>query len=191
MTVLNKKAFEAMREEYEKADQRREGLIQKSREVVKLSKQLIYAVQRHDTKEAERLVRELNGKKKTLGDEKEASGLDYTGALRVALQEYVEALAFFEFVRKNDVPSARELGVSTENYLLGLCDLTGELVRLAINYAIKGETEKVIPIKDFVSELYYEMMQFDFRNSELRKKFDGMKYDLKKLEELVLGLRLK
>ncbi len=189
--MLDKKSFEAMRREYELADQRREGLIQKSREVVKLSKQLIYAVQRHDIKEAERFAKELREKKQALGKENEAVGLDYTGALKIALQEYVEALVFFEFVRRNDVPSAKALGVSIENYLLGLGDLTGELVRLAINYAIKGETEKVIPIKEFVSELYYEMMQFDFRNSELRKKFDGMKYDLKKLEELVLGLKLK
>ena len=34
-------------------------------------------------------------------------------------------------------------------------------------------------------------MQFDFRNSELRRKFDGIKWELKKLEDLSIELKLK
>jgi hypothetical protein len=33
-------------------------------------------------------------------------------------------------------------------------------------------------------------MLFDFRN-ELRRKFDSIKYDLKKLDDVALGIKLK
>ena len=81
--------------------------------------------------------------------------------------------------------------MTDENYLLGLCDLVGEVVRRSINLAIKGKFDAAVEAKEFVAELYYQLSKFDFRNSELRRKFDGMKYELKKLEDLVLDLKLK
>ena len=54
---------------------------------------------------------------------------------------------------------------------------------------VGGDSAK--KIRDFVEELYGEMLKFNFRNGELRRKFDGIKYDLKKLEDLVLDLTLK
>ena len=69
--------------------------------------------------------------------------------------------------------------------------MTGELVRKAINDAIKGNMKSALFIKGFVEELYGELLQFDFRNSELRRKFDGIKYDLKRLEDIALSIKLK
>ena len=46
-------------------------------------------------------------------------------------------------------------------------------------------------IKELVAEIYGEFIKFDFPNGDLRKKFDGMKYDLKKLEDLVFELKIK
>jgi len=72
-----------------------------------------------------------------------------------------------------------------------LCDLTGELVRRAINKAINEQYSESVEIRDVVAMIYENLMQFDFRNGELRRKFDSIKYDLKKLEDLVLELKLK
>ena len=55
----------------------------------------------------------------------------------------------------------------------------------------KGEVEKVVTIKELIDEIYGEMIGFDLRNSDLRRKFDSIKYNLKKLEDLVLDLRIK
>lgn len=68
--------------------------------------------------------------------------------------------------------------------------MTGELVRRAVFLAGKGKYEDVVKIKDFVDEIYGQLIKFDFRNSDLRRKFDSIKYDLKKLEDLVLQLKL-
>ena len=51
--------------------------------------------------------------------------------------------------------------------------------------------KEVVKIRDAVSVIYGELLKFDFRDSDMRRKFDSVKYDLKKLEDLVLDLKLK
>ena len=116
--------------------------------------------------------------------------LYYSGPFKIAIQEFVEAACYHEFVKNKKIPSAKELNVDTEYYLLGLCDLTGELVRKAINSAINNDYDQALFIKKFVNDLYNELMLFEFRN-ELRRKFDSIKYDLKKLDDVALGIKLK
>ena len=57
------------------------------------------------------------------------------------------------------------MGADSENYLLGCCDLVGELMRNAVNSGIKGDYRAAFEIKIFVDDLYNELMKFDFRNS--------------------------
>ena len=115
----------------------------------------------------------------------------YSGSIKVAEQEFVEALCFYEFVKNKSLPTVSDLGVTSENYLLGLCDLSGELTRKAINASIKENYNETLAIWEFLETLYGELMRFDFRNSEIRRKFDGIKYDLQKIENVVLELKLK
>ena len=65
------------------------------------------------------------------------------------------------------------------------------MVRKAVFLAGKGEVKKVGEIKDAVDHIYGELLDFDFRDNEIRRKVDSVKYDLRKLEDLVLDLKLK
>ena len=42
--------------------------------------------------------------------------------------------------------------------------------------------------RDLVDSLLVELMKFDFRNGPLRRKFDGVKYALKRLENILYEL---
>ena len=190
--MLNKKDFEDMRKEYHGNDSAREQLIKRSRDLLKLSKQMIYAVHKSDfkfvsvnSKKAAAMLKEL----KLIV--KKAPFLEFTGAFRSAVEEYAEAMIYYNFVKNNKVVGHKALKVDSEIYLAGLSDFTGELVRKAVMLAGKGEVEKVTKIKELVDEIYGEMIGFDLRNSELRRKFDAVKYNLKKLEDLVLDLQIK
>lgn len=190
--MIDKKLFEQMRVEIELFDQSREKLIKISRDVLKLSKGAIYSLHRSDQKTAQKQLKDA----KAIIDQmnalvKQDMHLAMVGAYEEALEEFVEASCYFEFTTKNRLPSPKELGVDTEIYLPGLCDLVGELVRKAINSVIKDDTKTALKIKDVVEELYAELMLFDFRNSPLRKKFDAIKYGLEKLEDLAVKLKLK
>lgn len=61
-------------------------------------------------------------------------------------------------------------------------DFTGELNRYAILRATNREVSEIKKCRDLVDQLMSQLMQFEFRNGQLRKKYDGIKYTLKKME---------
>lgn len=181
--------FAELKKELEAADAKREEIIAKSREIIKLSKKAIYALQRGDAKTASATITAMKAHVSLLMPlSKDAN---YAGSAKPAMQEYVEAACFNEFVSTGKMLPRKELGVSAEHYIAGLCDLSGEIVRKAINAAINDDSKTVVSAKGFIEDLYYGLMQFDLRNGELRKKFDGLKYDLKKMEDVLLSLKLQ
>ena len=186
--MLNKKECEKIRKEISAFDMKREHVIQLSREIINLSKRIIYALHRSDVKAASLLVKDIENKKKSLLKVNIKSD---TNINQVALQEYAEALCYYHFVKNKKIPTGTSLKINNESYLLGLCDLTGELVRKAVNDVIKGNFGQASKIKDLVDEIYNEFLKFNLRNSELRKKSDQIKWNLKKLEDVVYELKLK
>ena len=181
--------FAKLRKEIQDYDTERENLIKKSRDVLKLSKQIIYSVHRDDIAEAEKLVKQIEQEKKKLdGIAKHSKKMSCEGSYKVAIQEYAEAVLYLNFVKTGKLI---DLEADTEHFILGLTDLPGELVRKAVFLAGKGEVDKVIKIKDEVDMIYGELLKFDFRDNEVRRKLDSVKYDLRKLEDLVLDLKLK
>ncbi len=181
--------FEKLQNSIKGYDSLREELIKKSRDVLKLSKQLIYSVHRDDLAQAEELLNEIEQEKKELDDiAAKSEKLVFEGSYKIAIQEYVEALLYYHFVKEGELI---DIDVSAVHFVLGLADLPGELNRRAVFLAGKGEVEAVVKIKDIVDLIYGELLKFDFRDNEIRRKVDAVKYDLRKLEDLVLDLKLK
>ena len=186
--MLNKSEFNKIREEMHKADLKREEIIQLSREIITISKQIIYAAQRNDLKAADSSVKNIKNKVAKL---KKINISADTNINSVAFQEYVEAVAFYEFVKNKRIPTKASLGVSAEDYLSGLCDLTGELVRKAIYDVIHRKFDEAERIKELVHDIYGEFLKLHLRNGELRKKSDSIKWNLKKLEEVMYDISMK
>jgi translin len=170
-------------------DSERERLIKQSRVVLKLSKQVIYAVHRDEISSAAKLLKSMDKEKQALETiAKYNHRMLSEGSYKIAIQEYVEAVLYFNFVKTGKLSN---LSVQPGHFVLGLADLPGELVRKAVFLAGKGEVDKVIKIKDEVDNIYGQLLKFDFRDNEIRRKVDAVKYDLRKLEDLVLDLKLK
>ncbi len=190
--MINRNEFRRIREELKAYDVERESLIKKARDVLKLSKQVIYSIHRGNLDETEKLVKEAKKEKEAL--DKIASkfkGLDYEGSYSEAMQEYSEALTYYGFVTKKKIPSIKELNVSPEDYLMGVCDLTGELMRRAVSLTVKKRFREVEEIKKLVEDIHDEFLKFDLRNGHLRKKSDSIKYNLHKIEDIVYDTHIK
>lgn len=181
--------FSKMQEQFHAYDEEREKLIKKSRDVLKLSKLVIYAVHRDELEKAASLAAEIKKEKNALDKiAQHSKKMICEGSYRVALQEYAEAILYYGFVKEGKLP---EVDVEAEPFVLGLADLPGELVRRAVFLAGKGKVKEVEKIRDEVDRIYGELLKFDFRDNEIRRKVDGVKYDLRKLEDLVLDLKMK
>ena len=186
--MIDPNDFESLKQELEDYDKARDHVISKSNEIVKLSKVIIYSVQREELN----LNRELSEMRKKVIELREIKGdLRQEGSYKVAIQEYVEAMTFYEIINNGKLPTRTQLKVNAEDYLMGLCDLTGELLRKAMNYAIYKRYTDVFRIKELVSDIYYYFLRLNLRNSELRKKSDAIKYNLRKIEDVVFELKLR
>jgi hypothetical protein len=80
--------------------------------------------------------------------------------------------------------------VSRDEYMGGLMDAIGELNRVAVLRATARDMNAVRKIRDVVDTIHHQLMLFDWRNGALRRKYDGIKYSLKKLEQMIYELTL-
>src|SRR3989338_5658506 len=97
--MLDKKDFEDIRKELSKFEETREIVISKSREAIRLSKLSIYSSQRNDLKEAEEALKQIKVLLKEIPKESYDTDIE-----SVAIQEYVEAACFYEFVKNKKIP---------------------------------------------------------------------------------------
>ncbi|MBU0979817.1 MAG: hypothetical protein KJ709_03350 [Nanoarchaeota archaeon] len=184
--MINKKEFDSILNGMDRYDKLRESLIRKSREVLKESKQLIYALHRDQkaaSTKAEKAKRELDV------ITRKHDNLRHEGMHSAAMQEYVEAMTYKAFLHGKALPSRTGLGVNSSDYLMGLCDLTGELARRAVRLATARKKAEVERILSFLQALEGQFIRFDFANGQLRKKYDSIKWNLKKVEEVLYDLR--
>ena len=174
---MEKNNFSEVRKQLKTEEERYRKETERSKAIVRMSKQSIYATMRGDIKKAQEMKKKM---------EKELSLLKNTTQKRIAEQEFVEAVCFLSFVEKRKIKTCKELKVQPENYMLGICDLFGELSRYAINSAIRKDKKAIKETYEIMNTLYGELLNFDFRNGDLRRKFDGTKYEVVKIERLVL-----
>ncbi|XP_050693007.1 translin-like [Eriocheir sinensis] len=128
----------------------------------------------------------------------------YHHNFRGTTHRLVAATCFITYLEENRLPMheevAKALGLCThrdqgfhldlEDYLQGTLSISHELSRLAINSVTAGDYARPFHIRQFLRDLHaaYSLL---FPKNELRKKFDELKYSLKKTEEVVYNLSLR
>ncbi|GBP37240.1 Translin [Eumeta japonica] len=78
-----------------------------------------------------------------------------------------------------------------EDYLVGLLQMCSEVSRLAVNSVTRGDYSTPQQISKFVMELNAGFRLLNLKNDHLRKRFDALKYDVKKIEEVVYDLSIR
>jgi predicted translin family RNA/ssDNA-binding protein len=92
-------------------DEKREALIKRSRDVLKASKQAIYALQRGDTAQADGLIAQAKAAALPLLALLEASPQLRHGAMAAALEEWAEAVIFAVFLKEKRIATLAELEI--------------------------------------------------------------------------------
>jgi len=189
--MLSKTYIAKIKKEYLDYAEKRREVIKMSGDALHCAKRVIFTVHRHDYEgakakldETEKLLKDINKKfagHKELFDE---------GAYRAALEEYVEAKLFFEFVATLKMSEIKTVPIDSDVFLAGLCDVPGELYRFAVNSATNRKFDAVTDCKNAAEEIIGELMEFDL-TSYLRNKFDQAKGALNKIEQIVYEVSLK
>ena len=170
--AISEEEFANIRKSMVEEDDAREQLIKRSRDVLKASKQAIYALQRSDHVKATALIEE--GKTKAL--ELLGALVVYPhlrfGALSSALEEWAEAAVFSVFLKEGRIPTMAELEILTrDEYLGGVMDFCGEINRFAVLAATRRDAKSVYSAREVVDALLAQLMLIEFRNGALRRKY--------------------
>ncbi|KAI0004524.1 translin [Russula compacta] len=81
--------------------------------------------------------------------------------------------------------------LTPEDYLHGVITVINELSRLAVNAVTLGDFEAPLRISVFAKEVFIGFSMLNLKNDILRRRFDSLKYDIKKIEEVVYDVSLR
>lgn len=171
--------------------EKRRDLIKVSGDAQHLAKKCIFALQRDDTKEADQcLDKSLSMLLSLVKKYRGVEGIFDEGAFRAALEEYVEAKLFSEFVKGKEIGQINDLPVDSDLYVSGLCDVPGEIVRYAIKCATERKFKEVTKAYEVAESIIHELIDMDLTGYN-RQKFDQAKQALHKLQQIVYEVSLK
>ncbi|XP_009784479.1 uncharacterized protein [Nicotiana sylvestris] len=126
----------------------------------------------------------------------------YHGDWKSETQTVVSLIAFMHWletgtlVLHNEVEeklglTPTEFGLDVEDYLIGICFMSNELPRYVVNQVTAGDYDCPRKVLKFLTDLHAAFRMLNLRNDFLRKKFDGMKYDLRKVEEVFYDVKIR
>ncbi|PON60342.1 Translin [Parasponia andersonii] len=126
----------------------------------------------------------------------------YHGDWRGETQTVVSLLAFMHWLETGNLLlhteaeeqlglNDPEFGLDVEDYLVGLCFLSNELPRYVVNQVTAGDYDCPRKVLKFLTELHAAFRMLNLRNDFLRKKFDSMKYDLRRVEEVHYDVKIR
>lgn len=195
----------------EKRDELRENLIKKCRDGQKAAKQAIYALHRNDYSNASKLI--SNSEKviiELLPTIEEDPELRHAGSFTNVLEEYVEAKLFQTWLLGNKDSSIEHTGESPESpsgsllklsefeliplepdeYLGGLCDLTGEVGRYAVQRGTLRDSKGVQFCLSTNLSILFAMESLKRFPGQIGKKMGALRNSVEKLEKMLYELSL-
>jgi len=188
--MLNKIFFKQLKEEFSKSEIERRKIISRSNSILHDAKRSIFSLHRQDTKKAEESIRDIENRLKEMKKEFGFDRLEKEGSYKAAVEEYVEAKMFSLVLLNKKIDKITGLKLRYDSYLGGICDLTGELVRLAVNQASRGELDEVIKTKNMISDIMTELVEMDI-SGYLRTKYDQARGNLRKIEQIVYDINVR
>lgn len=197
--------LEALRLRMERRDELREKLIKRCRDGQKAAKQSIFALHRGDKAKSEKLIQECESCiDDLLPIVKEEPALRY-GSFSNVLEELVEARLYYSWLYGKDgsnedkSPSCTILSISDfnsvvepEDYLGGICDLTGEVGRFAVQQGTSRNTQVVTLCLETNLSILLSLQGLSRFPSggSLGKKMNPLRMSVEKLERMLYELSL-
>jgi predicted translin family RNA/ssDNA-binding protein len=188
--MISKKFIEKLKKDYAESNSERRQIISLANVVLHDSKRVIFSLHRGDNKIAEESLIAIEEVLKKLEKKFGYSRIMEEGSYKAGVEEYVEAKTLFMVINGQKIDAIKGLKIDVEGYLGGICDLTGELVRRAVNQAASGNWEEVPKIKKIINDIMAELVQFDM-TGYLRTKYDQARGNLRKIEQVDYEVKLK
>ncbi|OGY88787.1 MAG: hypothetical protein A2927_01570 [Candidatus Komeilibacteria bacterium RIFCSPLOWO2_01_FULL_45_10] len=189
--MIKKSFLKKIKSDLETYQAERNRIINASRDILQASKSAIFALHRNDLKEAQKSLSVAEAEIAKLNKSYNKNNrLRFEGSYKAGLEEYVEAKTFAQFMSGKTLDQLPIASIGPEEYINGLTDLTGELVRQAVLQATKGNYKVLENYRAFTEEIVGFMLTLYLTGSS-RQKFDDAKRNLKRLEQIIYEVKLR
>ncbi|HLC64412.1 MAG TPA: hypothetical protein VJK25_03680 [Patescibacteria group bacterium] len=189
--MINKGLLAIIKNDLETHQKERNRIIGDSRKILQNAKQAIFALHRGDRKAADKFLTEAEKGLSLLNKTyNENNRLRFEGSFKAAVEEYVEAKMFSLALTKKNLAELKIANIGPEEYIGGLADLTGELVRQAVLQATAGSYQEIKRYKEITEEIVGLLLNL-YLTGYLRQKFDEAKRNLKRLEQIIYEVQLR
>ena len=156
-------------------DKIREQALRASRDIIIGCRKAIQYIHQDLMKDAKTNIKKASTKLQDLyGLTENHPELYHAGFVENAAQELVEANCLYNIIQKTDLPDPDELQTTYSSYLMGLCDLVGELRRSALDSIRKGYTKEADEYLTMMERIYDMIIRFDYPSAlvPIKKKQD-------------------
>jgi predicted translin family RNA/ssDNA-binding protein len=188
--MINKNFLKRLKKEYQIHESERRQIISRSNQILHDSKRVIFALHRGELKKSETSLKAIEGQIKELEKKFGYNRISEEGSYRAGVEEFVEAKTFFLALSGKKIEAFKGIKMSHGTYLGGICDLTGELIRRAVNQAAAGNIKEVESVKSIINDIMSELVEFDM-TGYLRTKYDQAKGNLRKIEHIDYEIKIR
>jgi translin len=169
----------------------REDALKTSRDIIICCRRGIQQLHRDQMDEAENYIKQASAKLAQLYDfTKNHPDIFHAGFVENAAQEFVEIHCLYNIMKGQDLPDPDTIQTTYSAYLLGLCDVVGELRRGALDFKLEGNTMKANDYLQHMDQIYDAIMSFDYPSAlvPIKKKQDMVRSLIEKTRgELVVS----
>jgi translin len=156
-------------------DKIREKALRTSREIIIGCRKAIQLIHQDLMKDAKANISKSSKKLEELYNLTQSyPELYHAGFVENAAQELVEASCLYNIMRGIDLPDPDEIKTTYSSYLLGLCDLVGELRRSALDKIREGSSKEADDYLNMMENIYDVIIRFDYPSGliPIKKKQD-------------------
>jgi translin len=156
-------------------DKVREKALRISREIIIGCRKAIQLIHQELMRDAKTNISKSSKKLEELYDLTQSyPELYHAGFVENAAQELVEASCLYNIMRGKDLPDPDNIKTTYSSYLLGLCDLVGELRRSALDKIREGGSKKADEYLNMMENIYDVIIRFDYPSGliPIKKKQD-------------------
>jgi len=158
--------IDKIEKEINEKDTVKEQVLRLSRIIIINCRKSIQKMHQNKFEQANQLINKTSTIIKNLYEtSKKFPDISSAGYTENAAQEYVEATCLYNILHGKNIPTPEMLNTSNTSYLMGLCDVVGELRRKALDTILKGDYKKAYHYLGIMEEIFDAILRFDYPSS--------------------------
>ena len=183
--------MQAMQDETLASDEKRDLVFKHLRAVSKNTPKIQFAVRTGNSQSIQPVIEESKAIIDTILETIGGDLSQREGRLSGTIEKFTEIRLMQNFFATGKLASFSALQPCNDDEYMGAAlGFAQELARYVVGRASEGDEASIGLCQALIVQLNAKMLEFDFRNGPLRRKYDGLKYALKNVEDVLYELSL-